>query len=200
MIRILEIAGLSPALYGMGLSFGKTKGEQLCNMQKIMLDRANKNAHLGGGHNKFLESIQVWVEVTGTRGFWSEMDTYRLMTKQSDSTMHTLFKDCDDLDKFLASMYSPIFPLSIANEISQYYQSFFTLIQKIKEVNINETQKINIAKRLLPEGWQQTRVLCVSYKTLQNIYAQRHNHKLYEWREFCDELKQLPNSNWIVKE
>lgn len=203
-VKLLSVHGINEALYGLGLSFGKTKGENLGDAYNIMLDRANKNADLGLGHNKFLESIQAWIEVTGSRAFWSEADTYRLMTKQSDSTMHTLFKDCNDKQVTLSLLWESLNDIEISenlsHDIDSYYTIFSNLIDKIKLSAIDEVKKINIAKMLLPEGWQQTRVLCVSYKTLQNIYAQRKNHRLYEWKYFCEQLKQLPHSHWITKE
>jgi hypothetical protein len=201
-IKILNISGMAEALYGLGLSFGKTKGQYPSNMEYIMADRADKNAHLGLGHNKFLESIIAWIEITGSRAFWAECDTYRLMTKQSDSTMHTLFKDCKDKHetKILAwaSLENTEMSDCLVDDIDDYYRMFANLMEKIKCSDMTEIQKINIAKMLLPEGWQQTRVLCVSYKTLQNIYAQRKNHKLYEWSIFCNALKDLPHSKWIT--
>lgn len=199
--KLLNVAGINEALYGLGLSFGKTKGENLGTAYSIMLKRADSNAHLGLGHNKYLESIMAWIEVTGSRAFWSEMDTYRLMTKQSDSTMHTLFKDCQDREEILDMLLSSIperFENDFGQSIKDYFNTFLDLIQHIKKYSDDEVLNINIAKMLLPEGWQQTRVLCVSYKTLQNIYAQRKNHRLYEWQQFCAELKQLPHSEWIT--
>ena len=90
------------------------------------------------------------------------------------------------------------FENDFGQSIKDYFNTFLDLIQHIKEYSDDEILNINIAKMLLPEGWQQTRVLCVSYKTLQNIYAQRKNHRLYEWQQFCSELKQLPHSEWIT--
>ena len=47
----------------------------------------------GGGHDKFLESIQVWFVMDMPRYFWQEFDTYRVGgSKQSESTMYTLGK------------------------------------------------------------------------------------------------------------
>lgn len=41
----------------------------------------------------------------------------------------------------------------------------------------------------------------MSYKTLQNIYNQRKDHKLNEWKYFCDEvLKQIEHPEYIKEE
>jgi len=37
-----------------------------------------------------------------------------------------------------------------------------------------------------------------NYRQLKTIYKQRKNHKREEWREFCNEIKFLPHSDWIV--
>jgi len=41
-------------------------------------------------------------------------------------------------------------------------------------------------KALLPEGFLQTRVVCVNAKCLRNIALQRHNHRLPEWQIFLE--------------
>ena len=193
--KLLNVSGMNEALYGLGLSFGKTKGKSLPDAYNDMFKRADSNAHLGLGHNKYLESIIAWIEVTASRAFWSEMDTYRLMTKQSDSTMHTLFKDCNDACNILI----PDIPdTRMRAKIEDYLDRFVSIVSDIRDSDLTEVWKINVVKMLLPEGWQQTRVLCVSYKTLQNIYAQRKNHRLFEWNTFCSELEELPNSKWIT--
>jgi hypothetical protein len=43
-----------------------------------------------------------------------------------------------------------------------------------------------------PAGFELTARLTTNYRCLLNIYVQRHNHRLPEWREFCKELLKLP--------
>lgn len=47
-------------------------------------------------------------------------------------------------------------------------------------------------KEALPEGTMQKRVWMFSYQTLRRIYFQRRNHRLPQWRMFCDWIKRLP--------
>ena len=47
-------------------------------------------------------------------------------------------------------------------------------------------------KENLPEGTMQRRVWMFSYQTLRRIYFQRRNHRLPQWRIFCDWIKTLP--------
>jgi len=84
-VSILREAGYEEALLGLSLSYGK-KAE-------IMPLVAERLSHKGGGHNKFLESMMVWIDIRAPLDFWAEFDTYRVgtsVTKQSESTMHTL--------------------------------------------------------------------------------------------------------------
>jgi len=61
----------------------------LNDLKKYLKKLYNKD----GGHNKFLEMIYVWLDVIAPRYWWQEADTYRISTKQSASTMHTLHKE-----------------------------------------------------------------------------------------------------------
>lgn len=46
--------------------------------------------------------------------------------------------------------------------------------------------------QLLPSSYNQTRNVMLNYEVLANIYRQRKNHKLDEWREFCEFIETLP--------
>lgn len=133
------------------------------------IKRAATLAHKYGGHNKFLESIQLWIYVQAPRSFWSEFDTYRVgITKQSSSTMHTLSKrltSSEDFDE----------------------RTYFATIDAFNEV-LETKPDITTLKANLPEGYKQERLISTNYKCLQNIYAQRHNHRLKDWQEFCTQI------------
>lgn len=47
-------------------------------------------------------------------------------------------------------------------------------------------------KEHLEEGHMQKRVWMFSYQTLRRIYFQRKDHRLPQWRIFCDWIKTLP--------
>ena len=52
--------------------------------------------------------------------------------------------------------------------------------------------------RILPESWLQTRTWSANYMVLRSIYFQRKNHKLSEWKTFCDFIKLLPYSDELI--
>ncbi len=156
-VTILKEAGYAEAALGLALSFEREADD----MPRVMNRLYNKD----GGHNKFLESLVVWLDVTAPRHFWQQFDTYRAgVTKQSGSTMHTLLKrplEHADFDQPLAEL---------------------TLIR----LNILiERRELMALKNELPEGYLQRRVVCTNYKTLRNMLWQRRTHRNPAWGEFC---------------
>lgn len=43
-----------------------------------------------------------------------------------------------------------------------------------------------------------TRVFKVNYQTLRRIYLQRNEHRLLNWKEFCNWIKTLPLANKLI--
>ena len=81
-VTVLNEAGYQEALLGLSLSY-----EQSLDKMPAVAERL---AQRDNGHNKFLESIVVWLDVIAPRYWWQEFDTYRIgVSKQSSSTMHT---------------------------------------------------------------------------------------------------------------
>ena len=53
--------------------------------------------------------------------------------------------------------------------------------------------------QLLPSSYNQRRTVMLNYEVLANIYKSRKNHKLDEWRMFCDWILTLPHGS-LLKE
>jgi hypothetical protein len=53
--------------------------------------------------------------------------------------------------------------------------------------------------QLLPSSYNQKRTVMLNYEVLAGIYEHRKNHKLDEWREFCQWIEELPWSEIITK-
>ena len=200
-INIIETSGENTALFGIGLSYGITSTYKSCTALRLYTDIYNKLlkiadalAHKQRGHNKFLESINIYLDITAPRYWWSEFDTYRVgVTKQSESTIHTLGKRDITADDFEHNL--PFDILTIFNNIIDRYRC-----------TENKKEKENLfltLKNLLPEGYLQRRIVVLNAKTLQNIIAQRINHRLPEWKQFCDTLRNsLPFHicSWVFPE
>jgi len=175
-VEIIGEAGFEEALYGIGLSYGLTSDLPFIefidddHLLSRVWDVSDRLCDKEDGHNKFLESMQLWISINAPRFLYSEIDTYRISTKQSESTMHTLTKR--DLTQ---------------NDFEYNIPSFYLdhLNKRVKKVRENKIE-IDILKNDLPEGFLQTRIWNMSYKTLRNIIKQRRKHKLPQWRMFCD--------------
>ena len=192
-VKILKESGYPEALLGMSLSYYDHEtdldvwwDDSKCTRAK---DRAGKLAHKDGGHNKFLESIQLWVYVQASRDFWQEMDTYRSgVTKQSASTMHTLDKRAVTSADFEEGTSPTII------------DAFNICLTEYKDPNHVYYKNITRLKKNLPEGWLQERVICLNYKSLRHIYAQREKHRLKDWQQFCKEiLEQIEHKEFIIE-
>ena len=46
-------------------------------------------------------------------------------------------------------------------------------------------------KNALPDGFIQGRSICTNLKVIRHIILQRHDHKLPQWRYFCEKMKEL---------
>lgn len=52
--------------------------------------------------------------------------------------------------------------------------------------------------QLLPSSYNQKRTIMLNYEVLANMYKARKNHKLDEWRMFCEWIEGLPYSELIT--
>lgn len=171
-VRVIEEHGYETALLGLSLSYGRN----LEAMEAV----ARRLRFKGDGHNKFLESIVVWLDIDAPRYFWQQYDTYRVgATKQSESTMHTMTARPLTQDDFAY----PIPPAHLEH-----------LNRLIGESRWEE------AKRDLPESFLQRRIVCQSYLSLQRVVRQRMRHRLAEWSEFISELLRQVAHPELLKE
>jgi hypothetical protein len=159
-LRVLEEHGHESALLGLSLSHRQDPTRMPAVAQRL--------AVLGDGHNKFLESIVVWLDLTAPRYFWQEFDTYRVgVTRQSESTMHTITQRALELSDF-------------AHPVPEQHLAYLNRL--IAEGGWEEV------KWQLPESFLQRRIVSANYMALQRIVRQRATHRLPEWREFIDHL------------
>jgi len=170
-IRILNESGYEEAMLGLSLSYNKPV-YKMYSIAKTLYEK-------DGGHNKFLESIVIWIDITAPRYWWAEFDTYRIgVTKQSESTMHTITKRALTQDDFNTGI--PSFLLEWLNN----YISAYEFVNK--ELKQKYFQKL---KEVLPEGFLQRRIICTNYKVLRHIINQRKNHRLEEWQKFVKHMQ-----------
>lgn len=174
-VTIIEQCGIHSALRGIALSYKLDKSRE--ELLQIALKLCTKD----GGHNKFLEAMQVWMEIKAPLYWWKQFDTYRIgVTKQSESTMHTI-------------MRKPLVMRDFAHPINKHTLGHLNYLIQSSNFHglVNE----------LPDGYLQTRIVNTNYKVLRHIYLQRKTHKLPEWETFLDSYDSLTYRNLLgIKE
>ena len=150
----------------------------------------------GPEHRKYLRQIFVSMDITAPLYWWKEFDTYKVGTvANSCSTMHTIHRKEFTLDDFscehLINGTSKIMLNGVIDLMNQYRSQY--LNTKNKEYWWQLIQ-------LLPSSYNQKRTVTMNYENVATIIRQRSHHKLDEWNNFIDILKDLPYVKEIMEE
>lgn len=150
-------------------------------------------SNAGTEHRKYLRMMPVYVRITAPLYWWKEFDTYKVGTvANSCSTMHKIAEKEFTLEDFSHEH------MDIASETC--LETTIGYLNLFREEYLNTKDK-NIwwqLIQLLPSSYNQTRNVMLNYEVLANIYRQRKNHKLDEWREVCKWIESLPYSELIT--
>lgn len=149
---------------------------------------AKKLVKAGPEHRKFLRMIHVQVDVLAPRYWWAEMDKYKWVEANSSSTMHLITKRHLTIDDFT---YDRAAVIPLMNVIDILNNAIDNYNDKSKTTEQREQYFVGI-KQMLPESYNQLRTIDTNYEALLSIYHQRRNHRLYEWRRFCNWVESLP--------
>lgn len=152
-------------------------------------------SNAGTEHRKYMRMMPVYVRITAPLYWWKEFDTYKIGTvTNSCSTMHKIQDKEFTLDDFSTEHFRWISERCLKDTIDVLngYRNDY-IRTKDKDYWWQMIQ-------LLPSSYNQTRNVMLNYEVLANIYRQRKNHKLDEWREVCEWIKELPYSELITGE
>ena len=157
--------------------------------------RLTKASRFNAAHAQFLTGIVVNFDLTFSNKAWIEAERYRFLNfVSSQSTMHCitkfgLRKQCNEyVDERI---------ITIVQEYIDLYNSLTAQDEETIEFKKNLYLKILYN---LPSGFQLTARMTTNYRCLLNIYNQRHDHRLPEWREFCNQLlEELPFFKELVE-
>ena len=161
-------------------------------------------SNAGTEHRKYLRMMPVYVRITAPLYWWKEFDTYKIGTvANSCSTMHKIAEKKFEYEDFSTDMLMGSGPGYIMklivhlNELREEYLNYDTWDNN----GFKKPSKKDIwwqLIQLLPSSYNQTRNVMLNYEVLANIYRQRKNHKLDEWREVCKWIETLPYSELII--
>ena len=140
----------------------------------------------GSAHDNFLHGILVSFDLTCSNKMWIEFERYHFADIVSgQSTMHrikNILKD-DPFNEYV---------LNGTKQIVEGLASIYELIPTPE----------NYLRLLynIPSGIELTDHIVTNYGQLKTIWYQRHNHRLPEWRMFCEwilGLKEFKNLTGI---
>lgn len=165
-----------------------------------------KLRNCGTDHRKFMRMITVYMDITAPLYWWKEYDTYKVGTvANSCSTMHKISAKEFTLDDFshekliasvcmgIQEQHIRISPIQALGTTIECLNSYRDLYLKTKDKKY-WWQMI----QLLPSSYNQRRTVMLNYEVLANMYKSRKNHKLDEWRTFCEYVKTFPYSELIT--
>lgn len=163
----------------------------------------------GPTHAKYRRMITVYLDITAPLYWWKEFDTYKVGTvANSCSTMHKIAAKEFDIDDFSHEhLTGETHGLWVNADGKDFMCSAWDFCQITCDV-LNHYRKLYLETKdkkywwqmiqLLPSSYNQRRTVMLNYEVLAGIYPMRKNHKLDEWREFCQWIEKLPYSEIIT--
>ena len=198
--KILDVQGFEQAIKGMRNS--RNSWSRMDSIDNVVgpndLKLMNRLFKSGTEHRKYARMITVWTDINAPLYWWKEFDQYKIGTvSNSCSTMYTLMNKPFELKDF---------SFDKLNGCGNYAQRVIDDLNELREQCSKETDP-KIKKelwyaivQLLPESYNQTRTIMMNYEVVARIIQQRKGHKLEEWKQLIDVLKELPYINEIMGE
>lgn len=164
-----------------------------------------KLAKAGTDHRKFMRMMPVYVRITAPLYWWKEFDTYKVGTvANSCSTMHKIQAEEFKLGDFSYDHLTH----TDSHHMDENEDAMNALQVVINSLNYNRNKYLETKDKkywwqmiqLLPSSYNQTRNVMLNYEVLANIYHNRKNHKLDEWRDFCKWIEEKVPYSWLITE
>ena len=195
-----EVAGCgcvsNASVYGLEASIRRAKFPMLVNPDLASGELTNGIKSLalserGAGHDQFLTGIIVQFDLTFTNKAFVEAERYHFLDfVSSQSTMHRISRF--DLDKAYDSHVDPRIVDIMKEKVAEYNNLPLDCDSDLKAEKYLEILYSN------PAGFKLTAGMTTNYRQLKTIYAQRKNHRLPEWREFCKWIESLPYAKELI--
>ena len=139
-------------------------------------------------HHQFLTGIRVNFDLKLSNKAWVEAERYRFLEfVSSQSTMHRITK------------------FNLDDTYNKYVDPRIIEIMKEKVIEYNGLEDGHEKKEKYleilysnPAGFEITARMTTNYRCLRNIYIQRKDHRLPEWREFCKWIETLPYAEELL--
>lgn len=196
--KILDVQGFHQAIKGMRNSrnsWAKMDSDN-CGVGPNDLKLMHRLFKAGTEHRKYARMITVWIDINAPLYWWKEFDQYKIGTvSNSCSTMYTLTNKPFELEDFsFDKLYAyGFYPQRVIEDLNELRERCL----KETDPKIKKDLWYSIVQ-LLPESYNQTRTIMMNYEVVARIIQQRKGHKLEEWKQLIDVLKELPYINEIM--
>ena len=178
-------------VYGLEESIKRSKypmstDTSACTTEPTKTTYSLSRASVGSGHDNWLNGVIVQFDLTFTNKAWVEAERYHFLDfVSSQSTMHRITKF--NLDKAYIEYTDPRM-IEIMQQLVAQYNADPTPDNYLKVLYSN------------PAGFKITAGMTTNYRQLKTIYYQRKNHRLPEWRVFCEWITTLPMFKELILE
>lgn len=201
VVSNINVYGFEEAVKGAKYSYAIDTNAVTSEVTKTTLSLANSKA--GSGHDQFMTGIIVQFDLTFSNKAWVEAERYKFLNFiSSQSTMHRITKF--DLDQaYLPYVDNRI--VEIMKEKVKAYNELQAQMTSFKNEGKDVSEMMNTLNEMYleilysnPAGFRLTAKMTTNYRALKTIYNQRKDHRLPEWRAFCEWVKTLPHSEFIT--
>jgi len=201
VVSNVNVYGFEEAVKGAKYSYAIDTNAVTSEVTKTTLSLANSKA--GSGHDQFMTGIIVQFDLTFSNKAWVEAERYNFLNFiSSQSTMHRITKF--DLDQaYLPYVDNRI--VEIMKEKVKAYNELQAQMTSFKNEGKDVSEMMNTLNEMYleilysnPAGFRLTAKMTTNYRALKTIYNQRKDHRLPEWRAFCEWVKTLPHSEFIT--
>lgn len=153
----------------------------------------------GTEHRKYSRQIWVGMDITTNHIVWAEFDTYKVgVTRNSCSKMHKIHVKGFEPDDFSHEGIS-----EVGGFAEEHFRKTLEVLEKLRVLfnTTHEKKYWRAMLELLPMGYNLKATVTMNYENVFNIIRQRSNHKMFEWIEFCNILRnELPLVDEIMGE
>lgn len=203
VVSNVQVYGFDESVKGAKYSYATDTDKVTSEVTKTTLSLANSKA--GSGHDQFMTGIIVQFDLTFSNKAWVEAERYTFLNFiSSQSTMHRITKfNLDDV-------YLPYVDHRMIEIMKEKVAAYNALQKEMTDLknagkDVQElSEKLNeMYLEILysnPAGFRLTAKMTTNYRALKTIYHQRKDHKLPEWRAFCEWVKTLPHAEFITGE
>lgn len=196
-VENVKVYDLEESLHASGYPLRTTTNWE--ETEEAKLKRTKNLSHAAdwvGAHDQFLTGILVSFDLRFSNKAWVEAERYRFLDfVSSQSTMHcsTKFKLKEQCNKYVDPRIIDI----VQRKIDEYNR-----LSSLSGTDTDrERQKRELYLEILyniPAGFELTARLTTNYRCLKNIWRQRRDHRLPEWREFCKWIETLPYAKDLI--